>query len=550
MGLIIDSYLKEECARLSQSNIENLMMLLRDNADTEYGKRYHFSEIQDVDSYRKKVPLTEYEDYADFVERMFRGEKNILTAYRLVGYSHTSGTSKNGMKRIPVTDKELEMYGNGYDEYTDSILRENGGKRLFLATFRTKPGEWDDLLLFTELYYRTKYEKGRMDIAQYVGGEELLFSREDGDMYFAKCFAALCEEKITVVEAIFLYDHLHFFNYLEENWEKVAKAIRAHEIPDDVVLPETMKKKLLSIEVSEERIDKIESECLQGFDGIVKRLWPGMRLLSGISSEAFFAEDQSLDRYAGDVPRYYYVYCASEGYMGNPVAENDFRYVLMPNTGFFEFIPYDTSSVSSPEVMTQGQDDSEDNTQPATLLPQELIPGNLYEVVVTNLAGLYRYRMGDIIRVEEFYGESPVYEFVMRRNLAISVAGEKVGVPQLEHAIRLLREEHDVNVSMFCFAANTKKIPARYSVVLSVDGEEDGSAGEGTSRDDRLAAWIDENIRRQNPDYDDLRKLGELAFPEVFRMDADTYVAFMEANGLFSGHNKPKHVAPGGFSAL
>ncbi|MBQ6020668.1 MAG: GH3 auxin-responsive promoter family protein, partial [Clostridia bacterium] len=57
-----------------------LKKLMRDNADTEYGKKYDFAHISTPEEYREKVPFSTYATYAEDVQRMIRGEKNILTS--------------------------------------------------------------------------------------------------------------------------------------------------------------------------------------------------------------------------------------------------------------------------------------------------------------------------------------------------------------------------------------------------------------------------------------------------------------------------------------
>ena len=44
----------------------------------------------------------------------------------------------------------------------------------------------------------------------------------------------------------------------------------------------------------------------------------------------------------------------------------------------------------------------------------QLDVGGVYELVLTTRMGLYRYRMGDIVKVVKFNGKCPVYEFLYR----------------------------------------------------------------------------------------------------------------------------------------
>ena len=40
--------------------------------------------------------------------------------------------------------------------------------------------------------------------------------------------------------------------------------------------------------------------------------------------------------------------------------------------------------------------------------------GEMYEMIYTSQAGLYRYRSGDVVKIVDFFHQSPVYEFQFR----------------------------------------------------------------------------------------------------------------------------------------
>ena len=64
-----------------RSQEEFLMRLVRENTKTEYGRKNNFKSIRNMDDFRRDVPLTSYEDYIPYIERLANGERNILTAY-------------------------------------------------------------------------------------------------------------------------------------------------------------------------------------------------------------------------------------------------------------------------------------------------------------------------------------------------------------------------------------------------------------------------------------------------------------------------------------
>ena len=54
----------QECLNAADNARRTLITILQDNADTEYGKKYHFSDISSVSEYKKQVPFSTFEDYA------------------------------------------------------------------------------------------------------------------------------------------------------------------------------------------------------------------------------------------------------------------------------------------------------------------------------------------------------------------------------------------------------------------------------------------------------------------------------------------------------
>lgn len=88
-----------------RTNEDFLLQILHDNRNTEYGRKYGFGGIRSADEYRKKVPLSNYDDYASYIERMIKkGEHNLITAYNVVQYAVTSG-SVGVQKIIPMTEQ-------------------------------------------------------------------------------------------------------------------------------------------------------------------------------------------------------------------------------------------------------------------------------------------------------------------------------------------------------------------------------------------------------------------------------------------------------------
>jgi phenylacetate-coenzyme A ligase PaaK-like adenylate-forming protein len=79
-----------------------LLALLKDHQNTQFGKKYNFSEINSVEAFRKQIPIFTYQDYRPYMEQIANGKPNVLTADTVIYINMTSG-STGKQKLIPVT---------------------------------------------------------------------------------------------------------------------------------------------------------------------------------------------------------------------------------------------------------------------------------------------------------------------------------------------------------------------------------------------------------------------------------------------------------------
>ena len=70
--------IQETSAAPEQSQKQVLLDILQTSKDCEYGRKYGFADIHSVEEFREKVPVTEYADYLEMIERMEMGEENVL----------------------------------------------------------------------------------------------------------------------------------------------------------------------------------------------------------------------------------------------------------------------------------------------------------------------------------------------------------------------------------------------------------------------------------------------------------------------------------------
>ena len=97
-------------------------------------------------------------------------------------------------------------------------------------------------------------------------------------------------------------------------------------------------------------------------------------------------------------------------------------------------MPLFRASTSSSSCPVDGSGEVEKGATP--LLASEIKMGQLYEAVITNATGLYRYRMGDVVRVVGTYRGTPTFDFQFRAKQMLNVHMEKVSEAAFTGALR------------------------------------------------------------------------------------------------------------------
>ena len=488
----------EDCRDAVRISRENLRRLMEDNKDTEYGRKYGFAGISSAEEYQRQVPLSDYRDYEEEVARMEQGEERVLTAYEVKHYIMTSG-STGRQKRIPLTKEALgRCISPIYYAAYACIPGMDAGKYLHLSVFRMEPPVPERDTILSAAYFRELYDRESFQLEErYLGGTRLLFSKGMGDVPYGKLWVMLSSPEMAGIQAFFLYDILLFFRYFEENWRRVLEDITYRRIPREAPLSDSVREALLALPVPQEGwLERVERECAAGFAGILGRLWPRVKFVSGVGGSTFAAQEPMLRAYLGEVPVHYFTYAASECMMAITMRLESKENVLMPRSGFYEFIPYE----------------KEGDGRPRTI--EELETGEYYEIVVTNFSGLYRYRLNDVVRVTGFCGQAPVFEVCFRKNQAINIAGEKTDLQTISRAVELLARECRVHVLEYSVYDEKELLPGRYQCFVETEEGLDGLDCGGI---------LDRILMEQNEDYRDLRGLGLIGEPCVRRVEKGTH---------------------------
>ncbi len=119
---------------------ESFSKLISFAAETEWGRKYGYHNDMGIEEFQKNVPLQTYDDIKPFVERLRKGEQNLLWPTEIKWFAKSSGTTNDKSKFIPVSNESLEnchfrgakdvlaIYANRYPE--TNVLK---GKSLTLG---------------------------------------------------------------------------------------------------------------------------------------------------------------------------------------------------------------------------------------------------------------------------------------------------------------------------------------------------------------------------------------------------------------------------------
>lgn len=491
---------------------EVIKKIIEDNKNTEYGITHGFDKIADADDYRAAVPITTYADYVSYINRMSRGEKNCLTTYPVASMIMTSGSS-GPPKKVPLTWEALNHYSD--DIYKNIIQYTPEGKILHMSVFGTDLSrEMEEKNILSAVYYRYLYSIGSLDTKRYVGGDKTLFSRDIHDVIFVKAWSAFFERDITAIQSIFLYDILILFHYIETEGKSMLDYMRNKSIPAEIRISEEIKEYLISEMVpDEDRLKEIEDILEEGYESIARKLWPGLSLICGIGGEFFETREELLRTYIGEVKIHYFSYVSTECMFGKARDVESKEYNMLSDNGYYEFAPLDEN-------------------QPIETCDTIKI-GQLYELIVTNWSGLYRYETGDIIEVVDFEDSMPIIKVRYRKNLALNLAGEKMFTVTMEEAIAYFALANDIYLYDYSIWPDMDVLPGRYLFLAEITTPQ-------TKEDiGKLEDSFDQILSTFNPDYGDLRHHGLISRPKIVPLNTGAHFRATSQNGETDKQNKP-----------
>lgn len=514
--------LLSNCRNATSLSKSFLMKLISDNKDTEYGRKYHFDQIKSVEDFKRLVPLTTYDDYAPYIERMVeKGEKNLITAYPVVQYAETSG-SVGVPKKIPVTDRSMEIY----TKYTITRVTSLANKYHKKRTGKGLPtGRGFNQL---EIVDRTlpdgtplgnisgsAAKSYKMIFPHYLTSPiPVLYPKGYMPMVYLKSRYLLADRHAMFMFSVFMPNLVDMMVYIRDNWPMLVEDIRTGTFNSDVAIDDETKAELMHVtKPMPKRAAELERIFKEGFDTpIIPRLWPNMSFICTIGTGGFAAYTRTMRSFSGDIPIDFSIYGASEAMMAACTEIEKPEFALLVDSCFFEFIPADAP------------DDCTD-----TLNIEDLEEGKEYELILTNLSGFYRYRIKDVVKVLGHVGECPTITFSYRKGQLLDLAGDKITEAMMDEAIRRTSDEIGVNIIDYGVYPNRDANPPLYEFLIEPDSPLD------PSKCDEYRQILEKHLYDVNPVYKECRDTTEIAPAILYLQQAQTHALWRDLKVLKGG---------------
>lgn len=427
-----------------QETLKILNKILEENTDTDMGKNYSFGNIMTLSGYKNNMPLTDYAFYEPLINLTTRiGESQIYLKENVNNYIYTPGNTGDS-KLFACTDRHIRPYVEAFDN-----IVKNHDTFLFMESTYIKSRYNDDALtnslygtILSE-YFKNVEQHKINNVARFTSPRELMFPDKAVDVTFERLFFALRDENVDQIYAPYMWDILISFNFLKKNWETLCDCIEKGELNNTTKISEELRKKLsYIIKPMKDRANNLRDIFKNGFDNnVLKKIWPKLDKIITTSEKTMRIYTKELMSYANDIIITNGFYASAEALIGEPTDEIGI-YKLHRNSSFFEF--------------------REENEINKTVTCDELIIGKNYEVVVTNHAGLYRYKTGDIIETIDKKQQDIYFKYAFNGKNIISLYendDENVITNTMVYdVINDVSSICDVKVSDYSYVKDGKKI--------------------------------------------------------------------------------------------
>jgi len=478
-----------DCEATQKASLKRILSL---NHGSQLSKDYDLSPQMTVDEFRKKFPVSDYELFKPYIDRMRTGDHSAMLGpdNELLMFALSSGTTSDS-KYVPITKPFVNDYREGWRIWGIGAVDGHPGcdrGHIFQITSSQNRFQTDSGVPCGNISGLVSSMQNRVLRRLYSLPTAVAEIQDPEAKYYTVLRLALADEKITWITTANPGTLVKLSALLNEYSTQLIQDIRTGSISADLTDEQREALNGPLTKPSPARADFLEKLLKEQGKLTPKDCWPRLKLLAiwtGGSAGAYLPKIRSL---FGEVSIRDHGLHASEGRMTIPLEGGTSEGVLDVISHFFEFIPENQAEAEAPE----------------TLLAHELTQGENYYILMTTVSGLYRYNIRDVVKCTGFEGTTPILKFLHKGAHISNITGEKVTESQVVDAVRDTAMELEISVPQF--------------VVIPVWGEPPGyrllvEAGEFDSPEimAELASLVDQHLCRSNEEYREKRNTDRLS---------------------------------------
>ena len=470
------------------AQLRRLKEYLRANAETEFGRRHDFAEIDSLAAWRRRVPLRTWDELEPWIDRVRAGDSGVLTHEPVRRLVPSSGSSA-ARKLIPFTDRLGRELQEAIGPWCVDLFRRHPDLRDGRAYWSISPAA----------------EAPREPSSVAIGFD-------DDTAYLGGLFRRLVERTLAVPPAVARLGDVDSFRYAT-----LLHLLRAGDLAlVSVWHPSFLTLLLEPLERHWERLlDDVEAGTASLPGGAPPR--PRQRPLPERAAEL---RQLGPGDPAALWPRLGVISCWADGHAAGAAAQIEARFprvALEPKglvaTEGFVSLPFAGRRPAA--VTSHFLEFLDDRGRPRTL--DELRQGGEYSVVLTTGGGLYRYRLQDRVRVVGFVEATPCLLFLGKEDRVSDRSGEKLADGHVARVFDRVLPPLELGVAFAMLAPDTEAGVTAYTLYLE--------ARRGPPVE--LAEHLDRRLG-ENPHYRYCRRLGQLGPPRVFRVERDAHTVYLE----------------------
>ena len=452
-----------------------LVRLVEKAALTRIGRKYDFSSIRTYRQFASTLPVFSYENLQPHIMRMVNGTKDELWPGRCMNFAQSSGTSDGRSKYIPITRESFRWnHYQGSSDVVSHYLNLNPSSRIFSGKAFILGGSFAN-----NLSLKPGVRVGDLS-ANLIECMNPLAN-----------LARIPNRKIALME----------------DWTEKLPLLVEASIGENVTNLSGVPSWFLV--VLREVLKKTGKTCLH-------EVWPNLEVFfhGGIAFEPYRQQYEAIC----DMSKMHFLdtYNASEGFFAVQSDWSSRAMLLLLDVGvFYEFLPVEESESETPEVYPIW----------------EIEQGRTYELIITAANGLWRYRLGDTVKIEQL---NPVKITIAGRTRSfINAFGEELMVHNADHAITLAAQETEAEVLNYTAAP-----------VYSISGQSGHHQWliefvREPQDKERFMQLLDQHLREVNSDYD-AKRTGDifLLAPSLVIAPNGLFDRWLASTGKLGGQRK------------